>query len=312
MTDVNRLWILLAWVVLGGLLGGCSQVENRTSVGADGVVKKSITISENMAGAMGGVEMTAESLRAKLKLPGDDWEFDDLSDEDEVKIRVSKVFDSLESAAVDFELAVSEDQSVLGRSEFLVGDDGAEFVERYAMKVPLPADEVEAEIVEGAAKLREAWTIGELTDAESRRLSVAGREILMNAVFGPSEPLFPILVSSPGRFEREVRLRCFEPMTELFLSVDGVSEEETRGMVLSFFKVLDTEEEFGGTAPKIEMGNEEEEKTETTYSIQVVFSSPNLVEGNGRFDVFQGEYFWDFYSMRLETSPIEMRVKFRR
>lgn len=312
MSVVKRNWILLAWVVLGGLLGGCSQVENRTAVGADGVVKKSITITENMAGAMGGADITAESLRAKLMLPGDDWEFEDLSDEDEVKIRVSKVFDSLESAAVDFELAVSEEQAVLGRSEFLVGDDGAEFVERYSMKVPLPADEVESEIAKGAARLRQAWTIGELTDAESQRLSVAGREILMNAVFGPSEPLFPILVSSPGRFEREVRLRCFEPMTELFLSVDGVSEDEARGLVLSFFKALDTEEEFGGAAPEIEMGSEEEEETETTYSIQVVFSSPNMVEGNGRYDVFQGEYFWDFYSMRLETSPIEMRVRFRR
>ncbi len=309
---VNRIWILMLWVVLGGLLGGCSQVENRTSVGADGVVKKSITISENMMGAMGGGEITAESLRAKLKLSGDDWEFEDLSDEDEVKIRVSKVFDSLESAAVDFELAVSDEQAVLGRSEFLVGSEGAEFVERYAMKVPVPADELNAEIEKGAARLRQAWTVGDLNDAESRRLAIGAREILMNAVFGPSEPLFPILVSSPGRFEREVRLRCFEPMTELFLSVDGVSEDEARGTVLSFFKVLDTEEEFGGAAPEIEMGNEEEEETESTYSIQVVFSSPKMVEGNGRFDVFQGEYFWDFYSMRLETSPVEMRVKFRR
>lgn len=291
-------------------MSGCSQVENRTEVGVDESVTKSITISENMAGGMGGEEISVESLKEKLKLPGGGWTVEDLSEGDEVKIRATKLFANWKSAQTDFEFVVSEEQSILGNSEFIELEEGGEFVERYRLKVPMSGEDRANELAEGVARLRAAWTIGELSDREAELLADGVNEILISTVFGPSEPLLPILMSSPNRFERDVRLRCFEPMTQLFLSVDGVSEDEARGMVMSLFKELNAGEEFSDATPQVGVEEGEEEESEASYSLQVVFSAPQLRDGNGRFDPFKNEYFWDFYSMRLEHGPVEMRAKF--
>jgi hypothetical protein len=311
----NRILAIgLGMVVVGGLLGGCSEAVSATTVGDDGSVVKVITIREGTASGVmsfGGEE--PKPMADMIKLEGDGWKVTEDTVNGSRVLTAEKRLANWKDAGSGWSLVISDKKSILGQSRIYESEGYLNFEEKYSFKGEFDTAKREKELAELRDKLKNNWLKGSISDADAKTLSEKIRAISLRVVFGPSEPILPLLLTSPKRFEREFRIRIFGELTDCFMGISGMTIEESKAQAKKMLDVMNAESQVPNPAdgpPPSDDG--EESGNENSYAISVSFKGQVVKEQNGIIDPITDEVYWDFYSMAVEDAPVVLHARFRK
>ncbi|MFM9873241.1 MAG: hypothetical protein ACKVQS_07220 [Fimbriimonadaceae bacterium] len=310
-----RNWLAFGFgaLLVGGLLGGCTEAVSSTEMGEDGSVVKVITIREGSASGVlnfGGEE--PKPMMDMIKFEGQGWNVKEDTVNGSRVLTAEKRLSSWREADSGWSLVLGDKKSILGRSRIYESEGYLNFEEKYSFVGEVDTAKREKELEEMREKLTANWMKGKLSDKDADELSTKMRSLALRIVFGPSEPILPLLLTSPKRFEREFKIRIFGELSSCFLGINEMDINEAKAQAKKMLAVLDAESQVPNPADGPPPSNDSEEKgNENTYAISVSFKGPVVKEQNGLIDPITDEVYWDFYSMAVEDGPIICRARFR-
>lgn len=307
------LTIGIGLAVLGAFLGGCAESVSETTVGDDGSVVKVITIKEgSMSGAMNMGEEEPKPLTDLVKLQGEGWTVKEEVVEGSRVFTAMKRISDWRNGESSWSLVLNDKSSISARSQISESEGSLNFEESYNYVGDVDLEKREKEMALLQNNLKQIWMKGELSDADAEGLSLKIRPVVNRILFGPSEPILPLLLTSPKRFEREFRIKISDKISALFLGVNGMSEAEAREHAKKLLDVMNAQDQVENPADDPgAMASEDESASENSYSISVSFKGPGVAEHNGLLDPVADEVYWDFYSMAVEEAPVLLKVRFR-
>ncbi len=309
----RHLILAFGLVIAGGLLGGCAESTSATTVDENGGVIKVITVREGTGSATMNMSEEPVPLAAMIKLEGEGWTVKEDMVNDARVFTAEKRFSNWKDGDSGWSLILSDKKSITGQSRIYESDGALNFEEKYSYVGEVDQAKKDAEIAKMSDNLKNIWMKGTLSDADADNLSKKIRPEVNRILFGPSDPILPLMLTSPKRFEREFRIRASGKITALFVGVNGMTSEEAKEQTKKFFEVMNAGDQIGNPADNPEeMGAEEDSNQENSFSISVSFKGAGVTEQNGLIDPVTDEVYWDFYSMAVEEAPVILKARFRR
>lgn len=309
---MKQIWAIgLGLLVLGLAMSGCSESVSETSVAADGSVVKVVTIREGSASGAMSMGEEPKPMTDLVKFEGQGWEITESTVNGSRILTATKRLSSWREADCGWSLVLDEKRSILGRSRIHESEGYLNFEERYSLVGEVDMAKRDSELAKMQDSLRKSWQKGELSDADAKSLSEKVRALVVRTIFGPSEPILPIFLTSPKRFEREFKKRIFGDLTSYFVGINDMSLDEAKAQAQSFIKEMDAEQQVGNPAEEAGKTDGEDGNSGNSFSISVCFKGAVVKEQNGLVDPVSDEIYWDFYSMAVEESPVVLHARFR-
>ncbi len=130
------------------------------------------------------------------------------------------------------------------------------------------------------------------------------------AVFGPNEPILPLLLGHPGLAEEMLKERLGEATTDLLkkLSPTALNANQTRTITKAILGKIASDDFLSNREP----GPETESKNNMTLiNMTSRLDIPGeVIETNGKLNKATGQIYWAFYPEAAMLGPIQLRCVF--
>lgn len=130
------------------------------------------------------------------------------------------------------------------------------------------------------------------------------------ALFGPNEPIFPLMLGHPGLAEEMLKERLGEATTDLLkkLSPTSLDASQTRSITKAILSKIASDDFLSNREP----GPETESKNNMTLiNMTSRLEIPGeVIETNGKLNKATGQIYWAFYPEAAMLGPIQLRCVF--
>lgn len=295
------------------VLTGCVQVKSESSLKTDGSFQRDLSVVV-MKDAMGDSEAKVDVFDSIRLTSKDKWKTTIEDGVDRVTLKASRPFAATERETTDYALKWKEGDYLECKVDVKVLEGGLlEYTETYTWKGKgtEEADETDAKFREIINKEIAAW---KPTPEQTNALVSRVKTVVWQAIFGPGDPILPVLMFDSQLAERKLRITIYESLLAELTRTFGETQsaEALRDACRRIVKQF-TKETLGDAAPTPDPTDppQEGDSSEPITTMQAVVSGPGrVIETNGVYDPVEQQIFWSCYSQAAQLQPITFRAVF--
>ncbi|GEM_PF-5392848 len=315
--------LYLAWACLMMLLGGCARTVTQTTVEEDGKWTRTVELrvaKNTLGGQTPRPEQTFLLPRSVF------WDSKTLDTPNEViwrgtrSARLGESFTDIQIMEADPEPMSLDPEAppkpikprpVIAESRVTVqdrGDGTVEYLETVTWKGSLDSvlTTPQKEVMEA---LKPHLPENLQQDAPLRQIALDLQKGVFLAVFGPPEPILPLLLGHPGLAEERLKERLGESMVASIKRADPqISAAELRKIGRALMRQIESEDFLAGRTPEAAPSNSSMTLIGMTTRLDV---PGDVVETNGKLNAATGQVYWALYPEAGMLGPVQLRAVFR-
>ncbi len=307
---MRKLLLPLIALLVAGV--GCARVDNSSVVHPDGSVDRTLVVAVNNSMGPGGEGQEKVMPKSLLTLsPSANWKSEEGQNTQGEDI-VTSTMKLAPGQSITDEFVVSDGSdakaSCTTKAEKLA-DGSVVYTETWTWKGK--ADEAGSPLAKLEPVMKEKLSAKGISEADQKSMTASTMRVAWRAIFGPGEPLLPMMMTDPNLAIRKLNNRIAKQLIDdLGKAAPAMPGEEKLAVAREVLAGLDMSQmaDPAANAPTPDEGG----KQDLMVSILSRVKGPGvLVESDGELDLIESEVFWSMYLEACTYEPVVLRAVFK-